>query len=353
MAIFLETLSSDSLDMGIDTPILNTGVSAIDLIRLKRACENAFDIVDIPIITIMTNITIRTLASAIQKIQTSQYDSGYNPVVTLQHNGSLTPLWLLHPGVGEILVFLGLVQYFPDRPIHALRPRGFSPGEEPFKSLTDIVATYYHALKKQQPRGPYALAGYSYGSVLAFEISKILEANGDTVQFLGSFNLPPHIKERMRQLDWTEGILHIAHFSEIITEKRSEELVDEMRGLPPQEQVAKVMAECDQQRAADLALTHRSLLTWTNVAFSLQKIGWEYDPSGSVSQMDIFYCQPLKAVSRTREEYRSTKLNYWADFVRKDVKFHEVDGEHYTMLGPEHLAKFQQRLKIVLLTRGL
>lgn len=38
--------------------------------------------------------------------------------------------------------------------------------------------------------GRYALAGYSYGTMLAFEMAKQL---GD-VQFLGSFNLPPHIK---------------------------------------------------------------------------------------------------------------------------------------------------------------
>ena len=58
--------------------------------------------------------------------------------------------------------------------------------------------------------------------MLAFEISKILEANNDTVQFRGSFYLPPHIKERMRMLDWTAGVLHIAHFCGIITEQRSE-----------------------------------------------------------------------------------------------------------------------------------
>lgn len=50
--------------------------------------------------------------------------------------------------------------------------------------------------------------------------------------------------------------------------------------------------------------------------------------------MDIFYCQPLEVVTHTREEYRKTKLNQWADFVRDDVKFEEVDGEHYMMIGP-------------------
>ncbi|KAM0793987.1 hypothetical protein BDR22DRAFT_877314 [Usnea florida] len=353
MTIFMNNPGIGDLDMGIDTLILDTGVSSIDLIRLKSATEKAFDIINIPIVTTLTNTTIRSLASAIKELQASQYKGKYNPVVTLQPNGPKNPLWLIHPGIGEILVFLGLVQYFPDRPIHALRTRGFNPGEEPFDCLTDIVTTYYHAMKKQQPHGPYAIAGYSYGSMLAFEISKLLESNNDTVQFLGSFNLPPHIKDRMRMLDRTAGLLHIAHFCGIITEQRSDELTNELRALPQPVQVAKLLAESDQQRCAELALTPESLLNWTNVAWSLQKIGWEHDPSGSVAQMDVFYCQPLQVVARTREEYRDTKLNRWADFVRGDVRFHEVDGEHYTMIGVEHVHGFQRTLKKALAARGL
>ena len=169
--------------------------------RLKSASEKAFDIPDIPIITVLTNTTIHSLASAIRSIKQTQSKDEYDPVVTVQPNGPKSPLWLIHPGIGEILVFLGLVQYFPDRPIQTLRTRGFDGGQEPFSCLDDVVTTYHRALKEQQPHGPYAIAGYSYGSMLAFEISKLLEANNDTVQFLGSFNLPPHIKDRMRMLD--------------------------------------------------------------------------------------------------------------------------------------------------------
>ncbi|KAI4270474.1 MAG: hypothetical protein LQ337_006662 [Flavoplaca oasis] len=353
LSIVTATLGLDDGQMGTDTLILDIGVNSVDLIRLKSKCEKAFGIADIPMATILTSTTVRSLASAIERIQRSRYEDEYNPVVTLQYKGAKTPLWLIHPGIGEILVFLGLVQYFPDRPIYGLRARGFNPGESPFDGLTDILTTYFESLKKQQPHGPYAIAGYSYGSMLAFELSKMLEASGDVVQFLGSFNLPPHIKERMRMLDWTAGLLHIAHFCGIITERRSEELVGELRELPQSEQVIKLLAESDQERCADLALTRESLGTWIGVAWSLQKIGWQYEPSGSVESMDVFYCQPLKVVARTRKEYRETKLNHWTDFVRSEVRFHEVDGEHYTMIGPEHVFTFQQTLRKALVARGL
>lgn len=339
--------------MGVDTPILDTGVTSVDLIRFKRAAEKAFSIADIPIITIMTNTTIRDLAIAVGKLANPESKAQYNPIVTLQPNGDKTPLFLLHPGIGEMLVFLRLVQYFPDRPIYAFRARGLNEGEEPFTSQDEVVQTYHRALKETQPHGPYAIAGYSYGSMLAFEIAKLLEAGGDQVQFLASFNLPPHIKTRMRRLDWTAGMVHIAHFCSIITEQRSEKIVHELRDLPRDEQVTRLLAESDRQRCADLALTHAGLLNWVNVSWSLQKIGWDYEPSGDVSHMDIFYCQPLKDVANNRVEYRKNHLNHWVNFIRKDLHFHEVDGQHYTMIDQDHCPKFQQILKKAITARGL
>ena len=351
--VFRESLGSGDFDLGVETPILQTGVSSVDLIRLKSAIEKAFSIREIPMVTIMTNTTIRALAAEIARGRDLEFKADYNPVVTLQSSGEKVPLWLIHPGIGEILVFLGLVPFFPDRPLHTLRARGFNPAEPEFVDLADVVTTYCQAIKTVQPKGPYALAGYSYGSMLAFEITKVFEASRDVVQFLGSFNLPPHIRERMRLLDWTAGLQHIAHFCGIITEQRSEELTAGLRPLAKSEQVEQLLAESDAMRCAELGLTHSALLNWVDVAFALQKIGWEYEPRGSVKAMDVFYCQPLKIVAKTREEYRTKKLDKWKDFVRGDVRFHEVDGEHYTMIGPDHVFAFQRTLQKALCSRGL
>ncbi|OQE47486.1 hypothetical protein PENCOP_c001G06022 [Penicillium coprophilum] len=352
VAVFKETLGLDK-DVNIDMPILDTGITSVDLIRLKRAVEVDFGIEDIPMITIMTNTTIRSLAEAVQKLKASDLSSVYQPVVTLQPHGSKTPLWLFHPGVGEILVFLALAQHFPDRPIYAMRPRGFNPGEETFQDLADLHATYYNALKQKQPTGPYALAGYSYGGMVAFELAKKLEATGDEVKFIGSFDLPPYIKHVMSRLDWTGCLLHVAFFCDLFSEDRADELSPEIRSLSKSEQLARVLAEANPVRRAELGITLTSLDTWTEVTFSLANIGRNYDPSGTVSCMDVFFCDPLRGVAASREEYRYTQLNRWEEFVGNDLKFHEVDGQHYTMISPERVPKFQQKLKNVLSARGL
>ncbi|ROW00024.1 hypothetical protein VPNG_08312 [Cytospora leucostoma] len=81
-------------------------------------------------------------------------------------------------------------------------PRGgnecFGPNHQRFESTKQAVDIYTAATSYCQPRGPYTLAGYSYGAMLVFDVAKRLGAGGDQVDFLGSFNLPPHIKHRIR-----------------------------------------------------------------------------------------------------------------------------------------------------------
>lgn len=56
------------------------------------------------------------------------------------------------------------------------------------------------AVLQHQPEGPFLLIGYSFGSAVAFETAKKLEAAGHRVGFVGSLNGPPHIKWRMVQV---------------------------------------------------------------------------------------------------------------------------------------------------------
>lgn len=103
--------------------------------------------------------------------------------------------------------------------VFALRARGFESGHSYFESLDDITSTYTIAIRRQQSRGPYAIAGYSYGAMIAFEFAKRLEReDGEpSVQFLGIFNLPPHVKHRMSQLDWGLCLLNLCSFLGLMT----------------------------------------------------------------------------------------------------------------------------------------
>lgn len=354
---FSSVVSINPNEIGVETSVFDLGVNSVSLLKLKRQFEIALGLENIPIATLMINSTIRSLATAIAKIQDPTAHAGskeeYDPVVTLQPHGKGAPLWLFHPGVGEILVFFNLAKYLTDRPVYALRARGFEQGEEYFADIEEAVSTYHSAIKRYQAKGPYAVAGYSYGAMLAFETAKRLESNGDEVRFMASFNLPPHIKFRMRQLVWSECLLHLAYFLSLITEDYSREVSEQVSQLSRSDAVDFVLEAADKARLQELALSRAALENWACLAFGLQGMAREYDPSGSLRSIDVFIAIPLAVVAETKALWIEKHLSKWADFSDTPPVLHDVDGSHYTMIGEDHVFSFQKKLRKALKARGL
>ncbi|KAI1320250.1 acyl-protein synthetase [Xylariaceae sp. FL0255] len=349
--------------IGCETQEINTqsslfamGFTSMDLIRLKHQIDQRLGM-SIPIIILIKYPTVRQSAAAIDDLSSSQSSNEvirYDPVVVLKESGTRTPLWLVHPGVGEVLVFINLAKQMADedRPIYALRARGFDPGQTCFGSINEVVETYSKEIRRRQPQGPYAIAGYSYGSMLAFEIAKRLEQTGD-VKFLASFNLPPHIKFRMRQLNWNVCLVHLVYFLDFITEEISEEMEHNFAEMGRDAVLERVMDSVDQNKMAEFGLNEMALTTWADVSYSLQSIARDYEPTGLVNSMDIFHAVPLRAVAKSREDWLENHLGKWEDFSRTAPIYHEVGGEHFTMISSEHVKSFAKILVAAMKFRGL
>ncbi|MFD0473785.1 thioesterase domain-containing protein [Nonomuraea thailandensis] len=228
-------------EVGATANFLELGGTSLDVLRLKQRLRRDFPGRDLPATAILRAPTVRALAALLDG-GTGRH-APYDPVVPLQQSGAGTPLFCVHPGVGEVLVFVNLAGYFTgERPFHALRARGFGPGEPHFGSFEEMVSCYVDAIRLRQPAGPYAIAGYSYGGAVAFEIAKALERLGERVDFVGIFNLPPHIRRRMNELDFTEGALHLALFLDLLAPAEAGALQPALRDLPAQRQIDRIMA---------------------------------------------------------------------------------------------------------------
>jgi acetoacetyl-CoA synthetase len=107
------------------------------------------------------------------------------------------PLWVtLRPGQGRPLVLVhGLsgtvMECWPavqalrgPRPVVGLQARGLDGGSLPPLRVEAIAADYVEALRSEQPQGPYALCGFSFGGVVALEMARLLCARGEQVELL-------------------------------------------------------------------------------------------------------------------------------------------------------------------------
>ncbi|KAK2750372.1 putative NRPS-like protein biosynthetic cluster [Myotisia sp. PD_48] len=346
-------------DFGVNDSMLATGATSIDLVAILQQINKKLHLSKpIRLIDVLNHPTVRGIATRIAKL-ISREKHEYDPVVTLQPHGKKTPLWLVHPGVGEVLVFVNLAHNITDRPVYAFRAKGFNAGEgeTPFKSLEEVFETYCSAIKKRQPQGPYAIAGYSFGGMVAFEVTKLLEREGHEVRYCGSWNLPPHIKFRMRELLWDECVIHLFYFVGLMDEATAYvhkpvlcEFERENRRL---DAIRYLRKHCDQARWDELGLTEEYYLLWVNLASNMQGMAIDYEPEGSIKCMDVFVADPLSHVAKNRTDWIETRLSAWKDFVREGVRFHDVQGAHYTMLNPEYVASFAETLRTVLRERGV
>lgn len=352
-SLIVEMFGSDEKEIGLNSSLFDLGIDSIALIKFLFQLQKNLGMEDtISLSLALTSPTVGGMAKALDNLGLEK-GAPYNPVVPLQAGGDKTPLWLVHPGVGEILVFLNLAKTFTDRPVYALRARGFNAGDDVFGSLEEVIDTYYTAIKKSQPQGPYAIAGYSFGAMLVFEVIKRLEANGDEVKFFGSFNLPPHIKDRMRELDFIEVVSHLSYFLGLMTEEHSVKVAPMLHQYSRQQVLDYIIELAPPQRLIDLGMDQTKLEKWASVASALQNLAVDYEPTGCCSSIDVFVAIPLAGVAKNKQDWIDHKLSKWADFSWSEPRFHDVDGAHYTMMGAEHVDSFQRNLKAALAARGI
>jgi len=186
-----EILGIDLTSLSATANFFDLDATSIKILRLTHALEQRFGLEGaLPIV--LRNPSVRGLAQRISAKKRGEVGE-YDPVVSLQATGKKTPpLFCVHPGEGDILVWVNLARCFlNDRPIYALLAPGFSAGEERFKSFDEIVSTHVSAILRCQPRGPYLLAGYATGVNIVFEIAKELEARGYRVAFFGCVDWMP------------------------------------------------------------------------------------------------------------------------------------------------------------------
>lgn len=278
----------------------------------------------------------------------------YDPIVPLQRQGSKTPLFCIHPGSGDILVFIALAAHFSTRPVYAIRTRGYNPNERLFTSIKETADTYAEHIRKTQPEGPYAIAGYSLGSTLAYEVGKVLEAQGQEVKFLASIDYPPHIRHYIKGLDWVDVLLHIAFFLELIDEPTMVDITPKLHAMGTRaEALAYILEIGDKERAVALAIDDAKLELISDIAENFRVNVEEYEPIGKVENLDVFVADPPTYAADGRKDWRENKLGKWTDFSRTETVFWDCPGIHAKMLNTQHMADFARIFKRAMKRRGV
>jgi amino acid adenylation domain-containing protein len=138
----------------------------------------------LPLASLIENPTIAKLAAYMDEKFIS-----WDSLVPLKPNGNKVPLFIVHGANHNVLIYKNLADNLDDdQPVYALQAKGLSGEVEPHKSVEEMASHYISEIKTINPEGPYALGGFSFGGIIAFEMAKQLKAEGKKVKILALFD---------------------------------------------------------------------------------------------------------------------------------------------------------------------
>ena len=140
----------------------------------------------VPLAALLKYSTINKLAFLLDEKEETNFGGSLVPIKT---TGNKPPLYLIHGGGLHVLMFQTLAIHMDeDQPIYALQAKGLNGEGEPLDRIEDMAAHYLQEIQKINPNGPFALAGYSFGGLIAFEMAKQLKAEQKQLLMLGVFD---------------------------------------------------------------------------------------------------------------------------------------------------------------------
>ncbi|MBV9330104.1 MAG: alpha/beta fold hydrolase, partial [Alphaproteobacteria bacterium] len=184
-------------EVGPDSDFFELGGDSLTAITLLIEIEREFGI-RLPVTVIYDAPTVAQQAELICSDATPEF----SPLVQLKP-GAGRPLFIVHGFGGTVFELAPLGRQIAWKgPVYAIQARGIDGREPPLTSVEQMASLYLSAVKEVQPQGPYLLAGYSFGGLIAFEMARLARAANDKVGLLlliDSYPHPAHWPSRARR----------------------------------------------------------------------------------------------------------------------------------------------------------
>jgi amino acid adenylation domain-containing protein len=177
--------------VGLDDDFFEAGGDSLKMVTLFELIERTFN-KSLCLSDYATARTVRGLAELLDNRRPAGLAS--SPfVVALKHSREVkrAPLFLVAGAVTDRLqCYLHLVSHFPsDQAIWGLDSPETAGGKQ-LENVESLAAHHIRSLRSVQPRGPYYLAGFCFGGLVAFEMAQQLNDQGEEVKFLGIMGYP-------------------------------------------------------------------------------------------------------------------------------------------------------------------
>jgi len=319
-ALWESVLGLEGIDGGDDFFAL--GGTSLQAVRVFTQIRDRLG-VDLPLSVLMEAPTVAALAAVVD-------DPGkhFEPLVLMRTGNDGPPLFLVHSIWGDVLGMRQLaVALRGDVPVYGLRARGLQ-GEEPQDSVEEMAASYVEVIRSQQPRGPYRIAGHSFGGLLAFEVARLLAEAGEEIEWLGLIDAELSTEAHSPARRWGHRLVLPYHYARAAMRQPRQALRALLGAVP------KLLRRGFSRLHRDAALAE-SEATWMEgasaahqrLASHFLKLAAAYRPRPYRGSMTYF----LPTVRRFH--LFADPLPVWRRVTAGEIEIERVPGPHVGMIS--------------------
>jgi len=309
--------------IGVHDDFFASGGDSLLSVRLVSSIERRFG-VRVPLHTLFEAGTIERLASVLRRESAA---TPWTPLVCLQPAGDRSPLYFVHAAGGIVFRYIQVAALLgKERPFWALQARGIEPGDSLYPSIEEMAAEYVRAIREVQPRGPYLIGGWSFGGTVAFEMARILEAQGESVPVLIMVDAPsPYVDDyEDDDVEFLLERLQPAAGLELAAVHTLGSQEAKLRYLFEQQRLAGLFVPDVDPADAELRLRihkhHNHILC-------------SYRPAGPCRTKILFFA-PSESIPFDRRMKHPVPA--WRELAQGGLELHDAPGNHFNMFSAEH-----------------
>jgi thioesterase domain-containing protein/acyl carrier protein len=267
-------------------------------------------------------------------------------LVPLSHGGSKPPLFLSPPIMGTLFPYLQLAQSLgKDRPIYGLSLRIPESGSFEWETVEEQARLYINDIKAVQPCGPYLIGGWSFGAVVAFEVVRQLEAQGDKVGFFAAIDYPSQTSSQTSLLDFLRFfgfstfknlLSYLRDYIYLRSKSADNKKRSFLSNLIDHAVIGKVLSPEAQQQFAEQPGMQELMQFYRANTVALSK----YRPTGTYQGTVDLY--------RT-DDHNMNRHNHsleWETATSGKVNVHIIGGTHMTILRSPHVEQLSAEIKM-------
>lgn len=332
LQIWQETLQQQ--DIGADDSFFELGGASLQgselMAKIEKRLGHRFGftaLMDYPTI----NAQAQVLAAEAERAAAA--DKWTGRAIRLNASGQ-SPLFAVHPLFGLVYPYVQLAGLLPSSTFYAFQASGFEGGRIS-QSIPEMASVYIAEMKRIQPSGPYAICGWSLGSLIALEMAQQLVRVGEQVSRLVIIDQATDSVERF--LDAMPIRIQLQRFGSILNAAASSYSL-ELRGSP------RELLAIRHPRST-LRFTTECLVPMLRVAWANRKAATNYPLEPYPGAIQLIHTNDPEFTA-----IEDDRLG-WDKIAAGEVTVRKIAGSHLTLHEPPYVQQLASAVKEMLAPR--